>query len=208
MSRRSPKSQRETGKKPEASSFVRIIGGEWRSRRLAFSESEGLRPTPDRVRETLFNWLQSVTPGARCLDLFSGSGALSFEALSRGASQATLIDASPRVCRLLKENLHALKAQNGEVIEQDAIRWLENQPEDLAERFDLVFLDPPFRKDLIRLAAELLESRNLLAPGALIYVEAEKELGMPELPENWQLHREKSAGQISYRLFQRDDLSI
>lgn len=207
MSRRSPKSQRESGAKRELSSFVRIIGGEWRSRRLEFLESEGLRPTPDRVRETLFNWLQTVTPGARCLDLFSGSGALSFEALSRGAAQATLIDASARVCRMLKENLHGLKTQNAEVIEQDAIRWLENQPADLSERFDLVFLDPPFRKDLIRLAAELLESRNLLAPGALIYVEAEKELGMPELPRNWQLYREKIAGQICYRLFERNDIA-
>ncbi len=204
MSRRNSNTQRNPAKTSNA--FVRIIGGEWRSRKLEFPEIQGLRPTPDRVRETLFNWLQTVTPGAHCLDLFSGSGALAFEALSRGASQATLVDASPQVCRSLKTNLHALKAQNAEVIEGDAVRWLESQPVDQAARFDLVFLDPPFRQDLVRLIAELLESRNLLAPNALIYVETEKELGNPELPDNWSVYREKSAGQVSYRLYNRHEI--
>lgn len=193
------------GRKPatEAGSFVRIIGGEWRSRRLEFPDAPGLRPTPDRVRETLFNWLQGITPGAHCLDLFSGSGALSFEALSRGAAQATLIEQAPQVCQSLRRNLQTLKAQNAEVIEQDAVAWLEAQPEDLGARFDLVFLDPPFRKDLVRLIAELLESRNLLSANAMIYIESESELGIPAVPANWQLHREKQAGQVSYRLFLR-----
>lgn len=185
----------------EAESVVRIIGGEWRGRKIPFIETEGLRPTPDRVRETLFNWLQTLIPSASCLDLFSGSGALSIEALSRGAAQVTLIDKTPRVCRLLRENLNLLKVQNGEVIETDALLWLENQPADLGQRYDLVFLDPPFRQNMIPLAAELLESRNLLAVDALIYVESEAELGLPLVPENWQLHREKTAGQVSYRLF-------
>ena len=202
MSRRNarkPLSKPQTS--PEA--VVRIIGGEWRSRKLSFPESEGLRPTPDRVRETLFNWLQSVTPGARCLDLFSGSGALSFEALSRGAASATLIDSSAQVCRSLRTNLLGLKAQNAEVIESNALSWLEAQPKDMSTRFDLVFLDPPFRKGLLKPIAQLLESRNLLADDAYIYVETERELGTPELPPNWQLHREKQAGQVSYRLYIR-----
>lgn len=202
MSRRnSRKLQEKPQTNPDA--VVRIIGGEWRSRKLSFPESEGLRPTPDRVRETLFNWLQSVTPAARCLDLFSGSGALSFEALSRGAASATLIDSSPLVCRSLRNNLQSLKAQNAEVVESNALNWLEAQPKDMSARFDLVFLDPPFRKGFLKPIAELLESRNLLAEDAYIYVETERELGTPELPSNWQLHREKQAGQVSYRLYIR-----
>jgi 16S rRNA (guanine966-N2)-methyltransferase len=202
MSRRN--ARRPAPKTANAESELRIIGGEWRSRKLSFAEVEGLRPTPDRVRETLFNWLQAVTPAARCLDLFSGSGALSFEALSRGAAQATLVDASPIVCRSLKSNLVALKAQNAEVHEAEALRWLEMQPADMSQRFDLVFLDPPFRKNLLKPITELLESHNLLADDAYIYVETEKELGAPEVPENWHLHREKVAGQVSYRLYNRE----
>jgi 16S rRNA (guanine966-N2)-methyltransferase len=202
MSRHNPR--RAAPKNTSPVSELRIIGGEWRSRKLSFPEAEGLRPTPDRVRETLFNWLQAVTPAARCLDLFSGSGALSFEALSRGAAQATLIDASPQVVRSLKSNLQTLKAQNAEVHEADALGWLERQPADLSQRFDLVFLDPPFRQGLLKPIAELLESRNLLADDAYIYVEAERELGTPEVPSNWRLHREKAAGQVSYRLYNRE----
>jgi len=202
MSRRN--ARRPAPKAANAESELRIIGGEWRSRKLSFAEVEGLRPTPDRVRETLFNWLQAVTPAARCLDLFSGSGALSFEALSRGAAQATLVDASAIVCRSLKSNLITLKAQNAEVHEADALRWLEMQPADMSQRFDLVFLDPPFRKNLLKPIAELLESHNLLADDAYIYVETEKELGEPQVPENWHLHREKVAGQVSYRLYNRE----
>jgi len=188
----------------ETGSELRIIGGEWRSRKLSFPAVEGLRPTPDRVRETLFNWLQSITPAARCLDLFSGSGALSFEALSRGAAQATLVDSSSQVCRSLQHNLQTLKAQNAEVHQAEALAWLERQPADQSQRFDLVFLDPPFRKGLLTPIAELLESRNLLADDAYIYVETERELGSPQVPANWHLHREKQAGQVSYRLFSRE----
>lgn len=204
MSRRNSNRQNTKPQQNSSDSLLRIIGGEWRSRKLAFPAVEGLRPTPDRVRETLFNWLQSVTPAARCLDLFSGSGALSFEALSRGAASATLVDASSQVCRSLRSNLQSLKAQNAEVIESNALTWLEAQPKDMSARFDLVFLDPPFRKGLLQPIAELLESRNLLAENAYIYVETERELGTPQLPSNWQLHREKHAGQVSYRLYIRE----
>ncbi|MBV1787778.1 16S rRNA (guanine(966)-N(2))-methyltransferase RsmD [Marinobacterium sp. D7] len=183
--------------------YVRIIGGQWRSRRVAFPEIDGLRPTPDRVRETLFNWLQGVTEGARCLDLCAGSGALGLEALSRGAGSVTFVDRSPQVARALQANLQLLKAQNAEVINAAAVEWLDTRPTDEAERFDLVFMDPPFRQGLVAPLCALLESRNLLADRAMIYIECERELKLPPLPDDWQLYREKQAGQVSYRLYER-----
>ena len=183
-------------------SFVRIIGGEWRSRKLNFPESEGLRPTPDRVRETLFNWLQAYTPAAKCLDLFSGSGALAFEALSRGAAHATLIDASRLVCNSLKQNLQELKAQNAEVLETDATQWLLQQANS-EFRYDLVFLDPPFNKDLVSGICQLLEENQVLADGSMIYIETERSLSTLSVPDNWELYRDKQAGDVSYRLYKR-----
>ncbi|GGO77790.1 ribosomal RNA small subunit methyltransferase D [Marinobacterium nitratireducens] len=187
---------------------LRIIAGEWRGRRLNFPALQGLRPTPDRVRETLFNWLQAYVPGARCLDLFAGSGALGLEALSRGALSATFVDNSPAVTRQLRDNLQRLNARNAEVVEAAAMDWLLQRQTDLEARYDLVFLDPPFRCDLLPLACELLESRNLLADQALIYIEAESELGLPRLPESWKELRSKTAGQVSYRLFIREGESL
>lgn len=186
-----------------ASSSVRIIGGEWRGRKLDFPAIEGLRPTPDRVRETLFNWLQSYLPGARCLDLFSGSGALGLEALSRGAASVTFIDQAPEVINQLRSNLNTLKANNAELVLRSAPEWLEQCLPDEEVRYDLVFMDPPFRKGLTVSVCALLEQRQLLADEALIYIETEAELQLKQLPENWQLHREKQAGQVSYRLFLR-----
>ncbi|NVK40565.1 MAG: 16S rRNA (guanine(966)-N(2))-methyltransferase RsmD [Oceanospirillaceae bacterium] len=183
---------------------LRIIAGDWRGRRLGFPAIQGLRPTPDRVRETLFNWLQTYVPGARCLDLFAGSGALGLEALSRGAESVTFVDNAPAVTQRLRENLHLLKAGNAEVVQAAAMEWLGQRQTDLEPRYDLVFLDPPFRCDLLPLACELLESRKLLADQALIYIEAESELGMPRLPDNWRELRSKTAGQVSYRLFIRE----
>jgi 16S rRNA (guanine966-N2)-methyltransferase len=183
--------------------MLRIIGGEWRSRKVPFPEVEGLRPTPDRVRETLFNWLQNITPGACCLDLFAGSGALGLEALSRGAASVVFVDSSPAVVRQLRNNLNTLKSQHGEVITASAIDWLESRQTDTETRYDLVFLDPPFRKDLLPLTCELLEKRNLLADNAVIYIEAESELNQLVIPENWEESRIKTAGQVTYRLFFR-----
>ncbi|MBR9884244.1 MAG: 16S rRNA (guanine(966)-N(2))-methyltransferase RsmD [Oceanospirillales bacterium] len=191
-------------RQPDTSEAVlRIIGGQWRSRKVSFPEIEGLRPTPDRVRETLFNWLQGVTDGARCLDLCAGSGALGLEALSRGAASVTFVDRSPQVARALQANLQLLKAQNAEVITAAALDWLDARPTDESERFDLVFMDPPFRQGLIAPLCALLESRNLLAARAMIYIECERELTLPPLPSDWQLYREKQAGQVSYRLYER-----
>lgn len=184
-------------------SSVRIIGGDWRGRKLSFPEINGLRPTPDRVRETLFNWLQSYLPGSRCLDLFSGSGALGFEALSRGAASVTFVDQAAEVVNQLRSNIQLLKAQNAEVISASALQWLDNRQPDQEAHYDLVFMDPPFNKGLVAPICEMLERRNLLMDEAMIYVETERTLTLDTLPPNWTLHREKTAGQVAYRLFLR-----
>ncbi|QEW08180.1 16S rRNA (guanine(966)-N(2))-methyltransferase RsmD [Nitrincola iocasae] len=204
MSRRNSAARRQSLPKDDIST-LRIIGGDWRSRKLTFPTIDGLRPTPDRVRETLFNWLQTSTPGAACLDLFCGSGALGFEALSRGASSVTFVDRAPEVVHQVRQNLNLLKAQNADVICAVVIDWLEMKKADQEPRYDLVFLDPPFRQDLIRSAATLLETRNLLNSNALIYIETESHWQADGLPENWTLYREKTSGQVSYRLYLRDE---
>ncbi|WP_397450469.1 16S rRNA (guanine(966)-N(2))-methyltransferase RsmD [Pseudomonas sp. NA-150] len=179
---------------------LRIIGGQWRSRRLTFPDAPGLRPTPDRVRETLFNWLAPTIEGARVLDLFAGSGALYLEALSRGADKALALDSSAAAITSLKQNLTALDCINGQVLHTDALRYLENQP---GEAFDVVFLDPPFHQGLLASACALLETRGWLADEAWIYTESEMQPSTTGLPGSWRLHREKKAGQVYYALWQR-----
>ncbi|WP_409524227.1 16S rRNA (guanine(966)-N(2))-methyltransferase RsmD [Nitrincola sp. MINF-07-Sa-05] len=200
MSRRNS-AARPRPKLPVEESVLRIIGGEWRSRKIPFPAIEGLRPTPDRVRETLFNWLQAYTAGSNCLDLFCGSGALGLEALSRGAQHVTFVDQAPEVVNQLKSNLQLLKAQNAEVIAASAMSWLEQRVTDEEARYDLVFLDPPFRKQLIEKVAILLESRNLLRDGSLIYLETEAEWVPQGILQHWELLREKTAGQVVSRLY-------
>ncbi|HEY0634634.1 MAG TPA: 16S rRNA (guanine(966)-N(2))-methyltransferase RsmD [Gammaproteobacteria bacterium] len=177
---------------------LRIIGGSWRSRRLAFPEVEGLRPTPDRVRETLFNWLMPVIHGARCLDLFTGSGALGLEALSRGAASVVLLDRDARVIATLRCHLQTLKAEGATLLQQNALDYLQGE----ATPFDIVFLDPPFRQGLLQPALQLLHDRGWLAPGARLYIEQESEQPQVALPEGWELLRELKAGQVACRLVQ------
>jgi 16S rRNA (guanine966-N2)-methyltransferase len=196
------KRQRATEQTPGE---LRIIAGNWRGRKLAFPPLAGLRPTPNRVRETLFNWLQASVPGARCLDLFAGSGALGLEALSRGAASVTFIDNATQAVRQLRDNLQLLKAQHADVVATPAMDWLARHERAGEMGFDLVFLDPPFRCDLLPQACELLESRDLLARQALIYIESEAELGAPRLPQNWRQLRSKTAGQVTYALYIRDE---
>jgi len=178
------------------SNQLRIIGGQWRSRRLEFPDLPGLRPTPDRVRETLFNWLTPVLPGARCLDLFAGSGALGMEALSRGAAETVFVEHHPRAFRTLRENLARLNAQGARVESADAQAWLR-QP---GTPFEIVFLDPPFGAGLLEPVCAQLEQGGWLAVNAWIYLEAEADQPAPLLPANWTLHREKIAGMVAYRL--------
>lgn len=188
-------------KKPQRQSIgqIRIIGGKWRGRKLPVPDSPGLRPTTDRVRETLFNWLAPVIQEAHCLDCYAGSGALGLEALSRYAAQVTLIEYERNIAKQLSANLDLLSAQNAKVINDSALTYL-SQP---GKPYDVVFLDPPFRQGMLSETIKLLEEQNWLADESWIYVEAESESTAIDVPVNWQLHREKVAGQVAYRLYIR-----
>lgn len=177
---------------------LRIIAGKWRGRKVQFPDSQGLRPTSDRVRETLFNWLAPVINNANCLDLFSGSGALSFEALSRGAAKVTIIDANTRVCEQLRQNLTLLDCNNANLLTTDAINWLK-EAKDTTEPFDIVFLDPPFNQQLVTPSCELLDCQGLIREGSYIYIETEAKFKL-QLPPSWRIHREKKTGQVAYYL--------
>jgi 16S rRNA (guanine966-N2)-methyltransferase len=179
---------------------LRIIGGEWRSRKLAFPDAPGLRPTPDRVRETLFNWVAPHIAGAKVLDPFAGSGALYLEALSRGAGMALALDSSAEAIASLRRNLDLLNCTVGQLLQSDAVRYLETQS---ATPFDLVFLDPPFHQNLLPGICTQLEEKGWLAPLAWIYTESETPPSSLQLPATWRLHREKKAGQVHYALWQR-----
>ncbi len=181
-----------------ATSQLRIIGGRWRGRKLMFPNIEGLRPTGDRIRETLFNWLAPDIQGARVLDLFAGSGALGLEALSRGASTASLIEKHPQAAANLAAHLKTLSAENARVVSTDALQFL--QQENASAPYNIVFIDPPFSADLWQAVATLLNQPKWLATQAWIYVETPKESNW-QAPENWHLHRDKMAGQVRYRLF-------
>ncbi|MFD0709670.1 16S rRNA (guanine(966)-N(2))-methyltransferase [Photorhabdus akhurstii] len=188
-------------KKPQRQSIgqIRIIGGKWRGRKLPVPDSPGLRPTTDRVRETLFNWLAPVIQEAHCLDCYAGSGALGLEALSRYAAQVTLIEYERNIAKQLSTNLDLLSAQNAKVINDSALTYLSQS----GKPYDVVFLDPPFRKGMLSETIKLLEEQNWLADESWIYVEAESESTAIDVPVNWQLHREKVAGQVAYRLYIR-----
>lgn len=175
---------------------LRIIGGRWRGRRLSVPEAEGLRPTPDRVRETLFNWLQPYLAGASCLDLFAGTGALCLEALSRGAGRVVMVEKAAPVVERLRQHVAMLGAENAEVTQADAVEYLRQPP----QAFDIIFLDPPFRSDLIARCAELVEARGWIKPGGLIYVESPSRMEPLPLPATWELIRSKQAGQVGYHL--------
>ena len=177
---------------------LRIIGGDWRSRRIQFAEVAGIRPTPDRVRETLFNWLSTRIVGARCLDLFAGSGALGFEAASRGANLVLLIDHNKEVTETLARQKQALNAHQVQVIRQDALAFLQ-QTEQL---FDVVFLDPPFNTDLLQQALSTLITRALITSFALLYVESPVQSERPQCLNDFRCIHEKIAGQVRYGLYQ------
>ncbi|GGX97789.1 ribosomal RNA small subunit methyltransferase D [Litchfieldella qijiaojingensis] len=176
---------------------MRIIGGEYRRRWLPILDSPGLRPTPDRVRETLFNWLAAACPGARVLDLYAGTGALGLEALSRGARDAVFVERDPQVANALEANLATLGA-TGRVETVDALMFLERT----ASPFPLVFLDPPFRQDLAAASCAALETHGWLTENAFIYLETERE-HLPQVPTTWRLHREIRAGDSIGRLYRR-----
>jgi 16S rRNA (guanine966-N2)-methyltransferase len=201
----SHKGSREGGHEGEhkgGRNSVRIIGGSWRGRRVNFPDVPGLRPTPDRVRETLFNWLQHAVAGARCLDLFAGSGALGLEALSRGAKHLVFVEQAVAAARALREQLIRFGGGGrGQVMEMGAARYLRSAP----EPFDIVFLDPPFGRGTLGQGGlaeyvPLLAAGRWLQPGALVYLENAKAEGAPALPADWELLKSKSAGEVGYHL--------
>ena len=162
---------------------------------------EGLRPTTDRVKETLFNWLATDVRHSRCLDVFAGSGSLGFEALSRYASYVMMIEQEPKAARQLQTNLQTLQCTQAQVVCRDALQVLQAG---CSEPFELVFLDPPFRKELLTAVIPLLEQQGWLADRALIYLERENEGTAPLIPANWQLLKDKQAGQVCYQLYLRE----
>lgn len=177
---------------------INIIGGQWRSRKIAVIDANGLRPTPNRVRETLFNWLQADIFNSYCLDLFAGSGALSFEAASRGAKSVIQIENNAAAFAMLKTNAEKLSATHVEIYQTDALSYLQNTSN---QQFDVVFIDPPFGLGLVEQSCEWLEKNSWLAPFAKIYVETEINLSF-QIPQNWQLLKSKTAGEVAYQLFE------
>lgn len=202
MSRPGSKPAKSATNSSKGNNQLRIIGGSWRGRKLGFPDVDGLRPTGDRVRETLFNWLAPDIQGARCLDLFAGSGALGLEALSRGAGESVLIEKHPLAARSLTQNLALLKASDTRVINTDAFHYLQNAQGQAP--FDVVFIDPPFQLNLWQQTIDLLEQSGLLAEGCAIYIESGI-ADVYEVPAGWELHRDKTAGNIRYRLFYRSN---
>ena len=175
---------------------VRIIGGRWRGRLLEAPEHPGLRPTPDRVRETLFNWLQFRIAGARCLDAFAGSGALGFEAASRGAASVVMLEKNPAVAAGLRKRAREWGGEI-EVARADSLKWLAAY---VGEGFDLAFLDPPFGTGLLADALSLLSRPGVLREDARIYIERPAREALPQLPEGWEPVRTKTAGDVAYAL--------
>jgi 16S rRNA (guanine966-N2)-methyltransferase len=174
---------------------LRIIAGLWRGRKLSFPSVNGLRPTSDRMRETLFNWLGPNIVDSVCLDAFAGSGALGFEALSRQAGRVVFLERSDKVAKQLRENAKLLKTDAAEVHCLNSLNFLKN----CSEQFDLIFLDPPFASDLLSQALQIIEEKNLLKESGLLYLEQDKSKAI-ELNERWQVKKEKTMGQVLCRL--------
>ncbi len=193
MARRSRHRRVSSGGTPPGD--FRIIGGEWRGRRLPILARGGLRPTPDRVRETLFNWLSPVVAGSRCLDLFAGTGALGLEALSRGAAAVTFVEKDPPASRGIRDAIELLRCERAEIVTADVLPFLSTA----ARPFDVVFVDPPYAMDLLAPVCAALE-KGWLSATARVYLEAPAAQGRPELPPGWALFRSARAGQVGYHL--------
>jgi len=184
-------------KKTKPGNTLRIIGGQFRGRKLSFADLPGLRPTGDRLRETLFNWLSPQLYGSRCLDLYTGSGALALECLSREAGHVTALDQAPLVINTLRSHAETLNTNDLSLHNGDAISWLSGPK---GEPFDLVFIDPPFDQNLWQPTIDSLVKHGHLNPNAAVYIESGRDC--PYIaPTQWRLHREKTAGQVTARLY-------
>jgi 16S rRNA (guanine966-N2)-methyltransferase len=177
---------------------LRVIGGTWRGRKISFADDEAIRPSPDRIRETLFNWLQNSIFDAKCLELYAGSGILSVEALSRGASHATIIDQTRATVDVIRQNLDSLDLEKSRFscIQSDANVWLAAQ----TEPFNLIFLDPPFNSDELARILPIIQFNNLLTEEGFIYVESAEVLNPSMLPREWTIYRSKKAASVHYCL--------
>ncbi len=189
--------RRATGNKKSPPGRLRIVAGNWRNRLLDIADSPGLRPTSERIRETLFNWLARHIEGARCLDLFAGTGALGLEALSRGAAGTVFVEKSEVAARVLKSNIEMLGAKGATVCEADAFEYLRQAP---VRSFDIVFLDPPFAAEMLEDLCRLIDERQVLAEGARVYLENDVATDEAVLPAGWELLKSKVAGQVRYTL--------
>ena len=191
--------QKKRPQKKKRTNTLRIIGGKWRSRKLQIIDAPGMRPTPDRVRETLFNWLQTDIHGAHCLDLFAGSGALGLEALSRGANRLLFIEKNIAVAHQLKMNLQLLESKSdiqSSVTNIDALNYLSALSSAEQKPFDIIFLDPPYRKGLLELSLNLLKEKNLMDRNTLIYLEHESEDDFDWSSSGLKPLKETSSGQV------------
>lgn len=177
---------------------VRIIGGKYRSRKITFPELPDLRPTPNRIRETLFDWLQQEAVDAHCLDVFAGSGALGFEAMSRGAASIVFLEKDRKAIDALKRNSETLGITKMQCIETDSIEWLKKTND--KKTFDLVFLDPPFSQSWLQPSLEALATNQWLTPQAWVYLESSQPLDTLAIPQVFDLYRQKKAGQVHYGL--------
>jgi 16S rRNA (guanine966-N2)-methyltransferase len=179
---------------------LRLIGGQWKRTKLSFPLLPGVRPTPSRVRETLFNWLAMDIAGSHCLDLFAGSGALGLEALSRGAASCTFVDQQPEICRQIQQHLNKLGAANARVIQGDALA-VKDLSFATGQQPEIIFIDPPFHQDWLPGLISALDFAEWFKHCRWLYIETEKELTHIEVPANWTLEREKTAGDVCYRLY-------
>jgi 16S rRNA (guanine966-N2)-methyltransferase len=177
-------------------SNIRIIGGKWRSRKVSFETKDTLRPTPDRVRETLFNWLSPHVAGADCLDLYAGSGVLGLEALSRGAKSAIAVEADRANAKCIEQNQKILQTDALTVLNKNVLDWLTRE----YKTFDIVFADPPYKDNLLQQTLQLLEQHNWLKVNSLIYFEQDQPLDPKMLPATWSIWRESKAGRVYYYL--------
>jgi 16S rRNA (guanine966-N2)-methyltransferase len=193
--------RKTTNKKKPHPGQLRIVAGNWRSRLLQIAEVPGLRPTAERIRETLFNWLATRIHGARCLDLCAGTGALGLEALSRGAGEVVFVERSGAAFKTLRSNISLLGATNAEVLNVDARQYLSGPS---SKPFDIVFLDPPFAADLYDELCRLLSEQRWLADDARIYIEMDKDLPELCLPNDWRVLKNKTAGKVRYMLAATD----
>jgi 16S rRNA (guanine966-N2)-methyltransferase len=190
-----------SSKKKPRPGRLRIVAGKWRSRLLDIADVAGLRPTSERIRETLFNWLSPTIPGARCLDLFAGTGALGLEALSRGAGDVVFVEKSPVAAKVLRDNVQVLDASTADVRQANALAFLEAPA---GKKFDIVFLDPPFAADMLGDLCRLLDEASVLCSGALVYLEEDRARPETDLPPGWRILKSKTAGNVRYSLAQVD----